>query len=363
MTKRDYYEILEIDKSASKSDIKKAYRKLAKTYHPDRNKSEDAETKFKEIQEAYEVLSDDQKRQAYDKFGHAGTEGFQAGGGAGFSGFNDFGDFSNINDIFEQFFGSGFQGFGQNPQGGNRAAVRGADLEVNFKISFNDAVFGITKTLQYKRQIICEQCHGTGAKDESSKITCSTCKGQGQVIRVQNAFMFGTIRTQAICPDCHGEGKVIKDKCKKCSGETRYTTDDKFTIKIPPGIPDGVTLRFKDRGNAGKKGGNYGDLYINIEVEEHERLERRGNDIYTNIEINAIQATLGDEVVVPSVHGDLTIKIPSGTQPDTIIKLSGKGGPKFKGNGNGDEYVKVKVIIPTKLSREERRIWEELKSL
>lgn len=360
MDKRDYYEILGIDKSASKTEIKKAYRKLAKEFHPDRNKAENAEQKFKEVQEAYEVLSDEQKRSAYDQFGHAGTQGFGAGGG-NYSDFNGYQDFGNINDIFEQFFGGGFGGFSNGPRQ-HSTKVRGSDLEVSFKIDFMDAVFGTKKTIKYNRQVSCKACDGSGAENDADLITCSTCNGKGQVIREQNAFMFGTIRTAAPCPDCDGSGKIIKNKCKECKGEGRVSIKDTFSIKIPPGIPDGVTLRFKDRGNAGKKGGNYGDLYVNIEVNTHESLERRGNDIYTELNIDAATAVLGDKIEVPSVHGPIKIKIPAGTQPGKIIRLSGKGGPRFQGDGNGDQYVKVNIEIPKKLSRKEKKLWKEIKN-
>lgn len=386
MNKRDYYEVLGVDKSATKAEIKKAYRKLAKEFHPDRNKAADAEDKFKEVKEAYEILSDEQKRSAYDQYGFAGTAGFSgAGGGGGFDGFNGFGGFcgngsgfagfenmGNINDIFEQFFGSGFGGFegfsgnrrsgsatGQNAQS---QATRGADLEVNLKISFMDAVFGSQKTIRYKKLFECDKCKGTGAKNGTSKKKCSTCDGQGQVIREQRAFMLGTIRTVTTCPDCNGTGEIIKEKCIKCKGEGRFEDKEEFSMKIPPGTPDGITLKFRDRGNAGQKGGNAGDLYINIEVEPDDRFERRGNDIYSNIIISAVDATLGGEFQIPTVHGDLKLKIPSGTQPGKIFKLTDQGGPKFQGNGNGDQYVQVVVKIPEKLSKDEKRIWEELKN-
>ena len=360
MEKRDYYEVLGISKGASKTEIKKAYRKLAKEYHPDRNKASDAEEKFKGIKTAYEVLSDDQKRSAYDQFGHAATEGF-SGAGNGFNGFSGFEGFngggfenmSNLNDIFERFFGGGFSGFdfgggtggargsggagssgGRGARGFNRentGATRGSDLEVRLKIPFLDAVFGTETTIRYKKQSTCDKCGGTGAKDPSNKKTCPTCKGSGQVVRVQQAFLFGSIRTAAVCPECHGEGEVITKKCVKCKGEGRLETTEEFTLKVPPGIPDGVTLRFRDRGNAGRKGGNFGDLFIAIEVEPDENFERRGNDIYSDIVIDVVTATLGGTVTIPTVHGDLGLKIPAGTQPGKVFKLGDKGGPKFQG--------------------------------
>ncbi len=358
MDKKDYYEVLGVPKDAPKTEIKKAYRNLAKKYHPDRNKEPNAEQKFKEIKEAYEILSDDQKRSAYDQYGHAGTEGF--GSASGFGGFEGFGDYSNLNDIFEQFFGGGFAGFSGFRQQ-RQTSVRGSDLEINLKISFKDAVFGADKVLEYDRMAACTACNSTGAKNGSSKKTCPTCDGRGQVIRVQNAFMFGTIQTAVQCPECKGTGEIITEECPECRGEGRVKLEEEFKIKIPPGIPDGVTLRFKDRGNAGKQGGNSGDLFINIDVEPHEKLERRGNDIYLETEIDVVTAALGDTITVPSVHGNLKVKIPAGTQPNKVIKLSGKGGPKFRGRGNGDQYLQIKIRIPNKLSRQERKLWEDLR--
>lgn len=364
MEKRDYYEVLGVSKNATKAEIKKAYRKLAKEYHPDRNKGSDAEKKFKEISEAYEILSDDQKRSAYDQFGHAGTQGFSgAPGGAGFSGFNGFSDFGNINDIFEQFFGGGFGGFSGAPSHQRASAVRGSDLEVTIKLSFLDAVFGTEKTIRYERQSICKKCKGLGAEKESDIKTCPTCNGSGREIRTQKAFLLGTIQTAVPCSRCHGEGKIIENKCKNCSGEGRIKEKEDFTLKIPPGIPDGVTLRFKDRGNAGKKGGNYGDLFVNIEVEPNEIFDRRGDDIYTSQSISPSLATLGGQTEVQTVHGPVNLKIKSGTQPGTVIKLNGKGGPKFRGSGNGDHYVRIGVQIPTKISAQDKKLWEELQKI
>lgn len=359
MAKRDYYEVLGLNKSASKSDIKKAYRDLAKKYHPDRNKEPDAETKFKEVQEAYEVLSDDQKKSAYDQFGHAGTQGFGGGGySGGFGGFEDFGNFSGgFEDIFENLFGGGFGGFstGRTPRS---SSVRGADIEANLKITFEEAVFGAEKTVKYKRKKVCTECSGSGAKN-NSMTDCKECNGSGQVTRVQQTI-FGTIQTRGVCPTCNGEGRIIKDACPKCKKEGRVEEIDEFTIKVPPGIPDEVTLRFQDRGNAGQRGGNYGDLFINIEVTPHPILERRGDDIYMDKEIAITSAVLGDEIVVPTVHGETVIKVEPGTQNDKIIKLNDKGGPKFRKNGNGDQYIRIKVKVPQKLSKDEKQLWEKL---
>jgi len=365
MSKRDYYEILNVDRKASKQEIKKAYRKLAKQYHPDRNKAPDAEEKFKEIQEAYEILSDDQKRSAYDQYGHAGTQGFNgySGGANDFGGFSDFEDmsgFGGLNDIFEQFFGSGFGGFSTGPR--NTGAVRGADIEATIQISFHDAVFGTSKTIQYSRKTVCSNCNGSGAKAGTTKRTCPDCNGSGQITRIQHTFL-GTVQTRSVCPTCRGTGEVIKEKCQTCKGEGREEKIEKFEIKIPPGIPDGVTLRFKNRGNAGQRGGHFGDLFITIEVIPHERLERRGDDIYLDQEIDVVTAVLGGEIQVPTVLNNITIKIPAGSQHGKVIKLTGKAGPKFRGSGRGDQYIRIKVNIPKKLTREQKELWTKLAEL
>lgn len=356
MNKRDYYEVLGLKKGATKQEIKSAYRKLAKEYHPDRNKEKDADVKFKEAQEAYEALSDDQKRGAYDQFGHAGTQGF-GGGDAG--GFNP-NDFGNINDIFEQFFGSGFGGFGA--RGAQRAGpARGNDIEVNLKLDFEEAIFGTEKNVEYKRKTTCETCKGTGAHDPDKVETCPTCKGEGQVVRTSQTFL-GNIQTRSVCPTCKGEGQVAEEKCKNCHGETTEDTKEKFNVKVPQGIPDNVTLRFKGKGNAGKKGGEYGDLFVNIEIKSHDRFERREDDIYIDEDLDAVTATLGGTITVPTVHGDVDLKIPNGTQPGKVLRLKNQGAPKFRGGGNGDQYVRLNVFIPKKLSRKEKKLWKEIEN-
>jgi len=364
MTKKDFYDVLGIPKEASGTEIKKAYRKLAKEKHPDRNKSANADQEFKEVQEAYEVLSDENKRKAYDQYGHAGSSGF-GGAGSGFGGYGDFsgyGGFSNIDDlgdIFSQFFGEGFGGFGRASGGEKSGVTRGADIEATLKIDFDDAVFGKYKTISYYRKATCKDCEGSGASNASAIKTCSECHGTGQVTRIQNTFL-GSIQTRSACTTCGGSGKIITEKCKTCKGEGRVQVEEDFKIKIPPGIPDGVTLRFKDRGNAGKNGGLYGDLLLTIEIEAHPTLERRGDDIYLKIDISPALAALGGEVKVDSVRGPITMRIPAGTQPGKIFRLSNKGGPKFKGNGNGDQYVQVNVAIPEKLTRRQKELWQEL---
>jgi molecular chaperone DnaJ len=363
MSKRDYYEVLGLQKGAGKDQIKKAYRQLAKQYHPDRNKEADAEVKFKEVQEAYDVLSDDAKRDAYDKYGFAGTQAFGSGFGdqdlGGLEGFN-FGDLGDLSGLFGSLFGSGFAGFGGMDDGRRPGQLRGQDIQANLKISFLEAIFGVETELTYERYVACAVCAGTGSKD-GKKHTCSQCNGRGKVAQVRNT-MFGSIQTVSTCPKCNGSGEEIADPCKQCKGEGRVSQKDNFKLKIPAGIPDGVTLRFAQKGDAGPRGGSWGDLFVTIEVEPHPRLERRGDDIYLDQEVDVVTAVLGGETTIPTVDGEVTIKVPAGSQPGKVLKLSGKGGPKFRGNGRGDQYVKLIVQIPQKLTREQQKIWEQLRS-
>jgi len=363
--KRDYYQVLGVSKSASKDEIKKSYRSLAKQYHPDKNKSNDAESKFKEIQESYDVLSDESKRKAYDQYGFAGTQAFSGGGGGGYTDFGSSfgGDTSGFEDILGNFFGNSFSGFGNGNGrgGGSRVSNRGEDLEYSLQIEFNEAIFGLEKELQYNRLIKCDLCNGSGAKNGAKK-TCPTCGGKGQVVQVQNTLL-GRMQVVTTCPTCLGEGEIITEKCPKCKGTGTLSIKDKFTIKIPAGIPDGVTLRFKEKGNAGKNGGGYGDLLITIEVKADKNLERKGDDIYMSKEIDVVTAVLGGEVEIPTVHGLVIMKIPAGTQSNKVLRLKEKGGPKFRSNGsNADQYVKIIVNIPVKLSKQEKEIWESLKA-
>lgn len=360
--KRDYYEVLGLSKSASKDEIKKSYRKLAKQYHPDRNKAPDAETKFKEVQEAYEVLSDDQKKAAYDQYGFAGTQAFNNGGfgGQGFGGFQST-DLGDLEDLLGNFFGSGFGGFGGSSFGKRSQKSSGSDLEVTLKLSFMEALFGVEKNIEYQRDETCKTCSGTGAKNGNYK-TCSECGGRGQTVQVQRTIL-GSMQMVSTCRTCGGSGKEISEKCETCHGKGIKKVTDNFKIKIPAGIPDGVTLRFTGRGDAGEKGGSYGDLYVQIDVSSHAFFERKGNDIYLTKHIDVPTAVLGDVVKVPTVHGEVKMKIMPGTQSGTVIRLKNQGGPLFRGRGNGDQYVKIIVDIPTKLNREEKKLWEELKGI
>ncbi|MCA9376882.1 molecular chaperone DnaJ [Candidatus Nomurabacteria bacterium] len=362
MSKRDYYEILGVEKGASQTEVKKAYRKLAKEYHPDHNSDPGAEEKFKEVSEAYEVLSDESKRKAYDQYGHAGTEGF--GGFSGAEGFNgtpfDMGD---IGDIFSQFFGGG-QGFGfdfggMNGRGSARTQnMQGSDLRYKINLSFMEAMEGGEYKINVTRDVECKTCSGSGSKSGELQ-TCTTCGGRGQVQRVQQSI-FGRIAMLSECPDCDGSGKIVKEKCPDCNGQGVIHQEVPLKIKVPAGAYDGMILRYRGSGNSGRRGHSSGDLFIEISVEPHEIFERRGNDIYIDHEISPMTAVLGDQVEIESLQGAVKLKIPSGTQPDTIFRISGKGAPIIGREGRGDQYVRVKVVIPKKISREEKKLWEKL---
>lgn len=359
MSKRDYYQVLGVSKNSSKDEIKKAYRSLAKELHPDKNKSSDAETKFKEVQEAYEVLSDDQKKSAYDQYGFAGANAFNnSGSQSGFSGFQ--GDMGGFEDLLGNFFGSSFGGFGGSSSSNFSRDSRGSDLEVSLKLEFQDAIFGAEKSILYNRNIRCTKCSGSGAKNGKTK-TCKTCDGKGKVMQVQNTLL-GRMQMVNTCPTCSGSGQVIEDKCDVCKGNGLLAKKEEFKLKIPAGIPDGVTLKFKDQGNFGRNGGDAGDLYVTVEVKSNAVLERKGDDIYMDKSIDVVTAVLGGEVTIPTVHGEVLVSVPAGTQSEQVLRLKGKGGPKFRGSGNGDQFVKIIVKIPQKLSGKEKKIWEELKN-
>lgn len=353
MAKRDYYEVLGVSKSASKDEIKKAYRKLAKEFHPDKNKAADAATKFNEVQEAYDILSDEQKRAGYDQYGFAGAQQF--GGNQGFGGGNFSGDMGGFEDLLGSFFGQGFSG-GAGRRSQNK---RGSDLEYSMPLEFSEAVFGVEKDLEYRRKVRCEKCTGSGSKDGKTH-TCKTCNGSGQVKQIQRT-VFGSMQVASECPTCNGSGQTIAEKCDVCSGKGIESKLESFKIKIPEGIPDGVTLKYAGRGNTGENGGSVGDLYIVVNVKEHPVLKRKGEDIFMDVEIDPMTAVLGGEIEVPTVHGEVFMKIPEGTQPEKVLRLKDKGGPKFRGSGKGDQFVTVKIKIPTKISKEEKKLWEELK--
>jgi molecular chaperone DnaJ len=367
MEKKDYYEVLGVKKDASKEELKKAYRKLVKKYHPDVNKESDAEEKFKEIQEAYETLSDEGKRSAYDQYGHAGTAGFNPGSGNGGYGYYQQGTPFDMGDIFNTFFGGGGGfpggGFGFDfSQSGRRSGPKddvGADIRYRVRVSFQEAMEGGEYEIKIKRDIACEECEGSGSKDGKKK-ECSVCKGSGQERQVRNTIL-GQMAVMSTCSNCKGTGQVIEDPCDECKGIGVETKEERFIVKIPSGAYDGMVLRFRGGGNAGRNSGIPGDLYVEIEVEASEKYERRGNDIYSQESIPVHIAVLGDTIEVETIFKKVKLKIPKGTQPGTIFKLKGKGCPVFnEEEKRGDHYVRINVDVPTRLSRKEKKIWEEL---
>jgi molecular chaperone DnaJ len=350
VSKRDYYQILEVHRTATESEIKSAYRKLAMKFHPDRNPGDHvAEEKFKEAAEAYAVLADAQKRSLYDRFGHAGVG--SAAGTAGFdpSVFAEFGDFA---DILGNMFGFGDLFGGGRRRGGPQ---RGADLRYDLEISFEESARGAETTVQIPRQENCEKCHGTGSAPGSSTSTCSQCKGHGQV-RYQQGF-FTVART---CPQCRGTGKIITRPCESCRGAGRVTRDRKITVKIPAGIATGQQLRLQNEGEAGSGGGPAGHLYVVVHVQEHEFFRRDGNNLFCEVPVNFTTVALGGEVQVPTLDGSETVKLPEGTQTGTTLRLKNKGMPDVNGRGRGDLFATVQVQTPKKLTREQRRLVEEL---
>jgi molecular chaperone DnaJ len=348
--KRDYYDVLGVEKNADDAAIKRAYRQLAKKYHPDVSTESDAEAKFKEVQEAYEVLSDSQKRAQYDRFGH------QANNGQGFntSGFGGF-DF-DINDIFSSFFGGGASG-GRRSSGPRRR--KGQDMQRRMVITFEEAVFGAKKKIRVTAHEECTSCHGTGAHSKKDVKTCTKCHGQGTVI-VEQQSLFGRTRTQTTCPQCGGTGKEITKKCSTCRGEGVISKNKEIEVNIPAGIDTGQQIRLEGYGNKGHNGGPAGDLYILFEVKEHDIFERHGDDIVVKMPITITQATLGASVKVPTPHGNVKLKIPAGTQNNTRFRLRGKGIPNVRTKQNGDEHVIIEVIIPQKLSRQQTKLFEQL---
>lgn len=348
MSKRDYYEVLGVGKSATKDEIKKAYRKLSKQYHPDINKAEDAAEQFKEVKEAYEVLSDDQKRAHYDQFGHTDpNQGFGGGGdfGGGFGGFED---------IFNTFFGGGGGGRRRDPN----APRQGADLQYTMTLTFEEAVFGKETDIQIPREEECETCHGSGAKPGTKPETCQHCHGSGQ-INVEQNTPFGRIVNRRTCQHCNGTGKEIKHKCSTCGGQGKVKKRRKIHVKIPAGIDDGQQLRVSGQGEAGINGGPPGDLYVVFHVRDHEFFERDGEDIYCEMPITFSQAALGDDVEIPTLHGKVKLKVPAGTQTGTKFRLKGKGVPNVRGYGIGDQHVIIRVITPTKLSDKQKQLLRE----
>ena len=351
--KRDYYEVLGVSRSATDDELKKAYRRLAKQYHPDANKEQGAEARFIEINEAYEVLNDPQKRAAYDRFGHAGV-----GNGAAGAGFSDFGNFSSINDLFETFF-AGTSAGAQRRSG----TQRGADLRYELTITFEEAVFGCQKEIELPRWETCPTCRGNGAQPGTSTSRCSACQGTGEIRRVQQSI-FGQFVNVTMCERCRGEGRVITTPCEKCRGQGRVRNNRRVVVNIPAGVDDGINVRVTGEGEVSARGGTPGNLYVVLTVKPHQFFKRQGNDIIYELPISFTQAALGDEVEVPTVDGKTTLlKIPAGTQSNRSFRLKGMGVPVVHSSARGDEHVIVKVVTPSSLTAEQKRLLEEFARL
>lgn len=362
MDKRDYYEVLGVAKTATPEELKKAYRKLAIKYHPDKNPGDkEAEEKFKEAAEAYDVLSDPEKRQKYDQFGHnMGPQGFPGGGFGGGHGFTMEDIFSQFGDIFGGHGGFDMGGFGSAAGGRPRKRQRrGDDLRITLKLSLEDIAKGISKTLKLKAFAKCDHCNGTGAKDGTAFVTCPTCHGSGTVMRTQQTI-FGLSQSAAVCPECNGDSKIIKENCTYCNGTGVQHKEQVVSFNIPAGVADGMTLTVKGKGNAPMHGGVNGDLLVVIEEIKHPELIRDGNDVVYNLMLDFPTAALGGSVEVPTIGGRARLKIAPGTQPGKILRLRGKGLPSTEGYGTGDELVNVMVYVPETLNDEERKLIEQL---
>lgn len=361
--KRDYYEVLGVDKKASDAEIKSAYRKKAKKYHPDLNPGDaEAEKNFKEVNEAYEILSDPEKKQRYDAYGHAGVDpNFGAGGGwGGYSGSYG-GAGVDLNDIFETFFGGGFGGRGNARRADPNAPRRGGDVHVGITISFMEAAHGCTKTVSYTRQETCPECSGTGAKKGTSAQVCPDCGGTGYVTEQQRT-PFGVIQNRRVCSRCGGKGKIISDPCGKCKGSGRVQVTVKKEVNIPAGIDDEQSLALRGQGDAGLNGGGAGDAIVIVTVRPDPVLIRKNYDVYVDVPITYSQAVLGSEIVVPTIDGKVQYNIPEGTQSGTRFRLRGKGIKYLNGRGRGDEYVTVNVEIPKKITREQKKALESFEA-
>ena len=351
---RDYYEILGVGRGADKNEVKQAFRRLAREYHPDVSKHDDAEMRFKEINEAYEVLSDDDKRARYDRFGHAGVQGnggFSGAGGVGFGGFEE---------IFEEFFSS----FGGTRSGRRRAGPRpGADRRVNVSVTFEESVFGVEKEVQFERLENCEACSGTGAEPGTTPVRCTQCNGTGEVRQVQQTFLGPMVQVGA-CSRCNGRGETISSPCGTCRGSGRVRKQAVLSVQIPAGVREGLQIQIRGEGDAGETGAPAGNLFVVVQVQEHEYFKRKDNDIILDITLNVAQAALGDKVIVPTVDGDVELVIPPGTQTGRVFRMRGKGVPRLRSDGSnsgrGDQLVYVQVEIPTRLTDEQRALFEQL---
>jgi molecular chaperone DnaJ len=356
MAKQDYYEILGVARTATAIEIKRAYRKLAKKYHPDVYKGPDANVRIKDINEAYEVLSDEQKRAAYDRFGHAGVSGAAGAGGPGAYGPGGFGD---IGDIFEEIFGGGF-GFGRG--GGRRnGPSRGADIRFDLTIEFEEAVLGAEKEIEISRHETCPRCHGSGAELGTQPMKCPTCNGQGQV-RQRQQTIFGSFVNVTTCPRCKGSGEIVTTPCRECHGSGHVAVTRRLRVKIPAGVQDGTRIRLPGEGEPGQRGGQQGNLYVFLTVKPHKLFRRIEDDILLELPVNIAQAVLGSEVEIPTLDGPKLVKIPTGTQPGKVLRLRGLGVPHLRGNGRGDMLVTVNVHIPktSELNDEQRELFHKL---
>ena len=343
--RRDYYEILGVERNASEDDIKKAFRRKAFEYHPDHNHDDGATDKFKELNEAYQALSDSEKRAAYDRYGHAGLE--QSSFGQGANGF-EFG----FGDIFEAFFGGA-------TTAGRQAPEKGAPVQYNISITLEEAAFGASKEIPLTRIENCTECQGTGSKPGSQPSRCPQCSGSGQIRRTQSS-VFGRFTNISTCPQCHGEGRVISDPCTKCHGTSKERQQRTVSVKVPPGVPDGTQLRVRGEGHAGSRGGPAGDLYVNLQVLEHEIFKRDADNILYELQINVAQAALGTEATVPTLEGDTKIKVPAGCQSGATFRLKNRGIQHLNERSRGDQLVKVKVATPESLTKEQRQLFEQL---
>jgi molecular chaperone DnaJ len=347
---RDFYEVLGVGKNADAAELKRAYRKLAMEYHPDRNPEPSAGEKFKEATRAYEVLSDPDLKARYDRFGHAGVEG----SGAGPQGFDGFGNFEGFGDIFDAFFGGGQRGGRR-----RRGPARGADLRYNLRISFEEAVFGVDKDIEFQRMERCDRCSGRGAEPGTELTTCPECNGAGEIRRAQQSI-FGQFVNVATCGKCQGEGRIITHPCNKCRGSGRERSTRHISVKIPAGVDDGAQIRLTGEGEAGMRGGEAGNLYVVLAVAEHPRFERVEDHILLELPVNVAQATLGAKVSIPTLDGDTEFEVPAGTQSGEDFVLRGKGVPHLRGVGRGDMVVRVTAVVPEDLNDEQRELFQRL---
>jgi molecular chaperone DnaJ len=346
-SKRDYYEVLGVGRQANETDIKRSFRRLARQYHPDMNKSPEAEARFKEINEAYEVLSDPDKRAAYDRYGHAGPQ-------AGFGGFGDFRGFGGFEDIFDSFFGGGMR-----TSAARRGPARGSDLRYDLTIEFEEAIFGCEKEILVARHEVCPQCKGSGAEPGTQPIRCPQCNGTGEVRRQQQTIL-GSFVQVTTCPRCQGEREIVTSPCTKCRGQKVVDLERSISVKIPAGVDDGTRIRLANEGEPGIRGGPAGNLYVVLHVEPHAYFRRDDINILLELDINVAQAALGDKIKVPTLDGDEDLAIPAGTQTGEVFRLRGKGVPHLRRNGRGDQLVMTHVLTPTKLTRKQKQLLEDL---